>query len=140
MAIHRLHKKDWERTSGKISQIPGPETSKCKWSMQVAGTNDLMDLDGEPTFNSIPEKEEVEEISPTSHMHRKKRAEMNRGRTSLLPGCGRKGISSGLLTVVRRGERGVAVVGQGSPKSKHAWWKLILPAGGAKAPSVRLDR
>jgi len=125
MAIYRLYKKDWERASG-------PETAKRKWSTQVAETNGLSDPDGEsPTFESNMEKEELEEAPPTSNVHRKKRAKTNRSPTSSFPGGGRKGISSGLSTVVRRGERRAAGVGEEPPKSKHSWWKL-LPSGSAK--------
>lgn len=130
MAIYRLHKKDWERARGPISQIPGPETVKRKLSTQVAETN------GESTtFQSDPEKGEVEETSPTSNTHRKKRTKTNKSPTSSFPGGGRKGISSGLSTVAQRGKRG----GQEPAKSKCPWWKL-LPFGDTKAPSVRLDR
>ena len=134
MAIYRLHKKDWERARGPISQIPGQQTAKRKWSTQLAETDGLPDPDGKSTtFQSDPEKEEVEETSPTSNTHRKKRTKTNKSPTSSFPGGGRKGISSGLSTV-QRGKRG-----QEPTKSKYAWWKL-LPSGDTKAPSVRLDR
>jgi RNA exonuclease 4 len=74
------------------------------------------------------EKEGIEEVSPSSDIHRKKRAKTKKD-APVFPGGGRKGVSSGLSTVVRRGEE--------LPKSRHAWWKLLPP--GAKG-SMRLDR
>ena len=125
MAIYRLHKKDWEKASGTFSQIPGPETAKRKRSMEVIETNGLSELDGESaTLESNLEKEKVEENPPTADMYRKKRAKTNKGPTASYPGGGRKGVSSGLSTVVRRGERGAAAVRE-TPKSKHSWWKSL---------------
>jgi len=110
MAIYRLHKKDWERASEVVSQISEPETAKRKRS----------ELDGEP----LPL---AEEISSTLDIHRKKRAKKDKDPTSSLPGGGRKGVSSGLSTVVRHGGQGAAV--DEPLKNKHAWWKSISASG-----------
>ena len=90
MAIYRLHKKAWERASGTVSQISEPDTAKRK----------RLEVDEE----QLPlDSNEVEEPPPTSNVHRKKRAKKGEGPNSPLPGGGRKGVSSGLSTVVRHG-------------------------------------
>ena len=127
MAIYRLHKKDWERAS----QIPGPQTTKRKRLTEAS----LSDPGAE--LGSELEKEEVEENPSTPNIHRKKRAKTNADLTSKsLPGDGKKGVSSGLSTVIRRGGRRAAVTGQDST-AKHAWWKSLPSA--AKG-YLRLDR
>src|SRR5271168_5259832 len=105
MAIYRLHKNDWERASGSIMQMPRPETAKRKWSTQLEMDVLLVPDEESATFESSPEKEEVEEIPPTSNIHKKKKAKTNGGPTSSYPGGGKKGLSSGLSTSVRRGKR-----------------------------------
>ncbi|KAF8169123.1 ribonuclease H-like domain-containing protein [Mycena galopus ATCC 62051] len=57
----------------------------------------------------------------------------------VFPGGGRKGVSSGLGTVVRRGRGGGAVRGggRGGGSGGGEWWKELGSAGGAKA-SMRI--
>lgn len=117
MAIYRLHKKDWERASW-ISQTSAP---KRKWSTQIAETDR-----SSSNFSSILDL--MEEMPPTSDIHRKKRAKAKWDNSSFFED-GRKGLSSELSIVVRRGEE--------LPKSEHAWWKL-LPSGAKEFP--KLDR
>ena len=96
------------KEQGSIMQIPRPKTAKRKWSTQLEMDVLLVPDEESATFESNPEKEEVEEIPPTSNIHKKKKAKTNGGPTSSYPGGGRKGLSAGLSTVVRRGERGAA--------------------------------
>ncbi|KAF8813202.1 ribonuclease H-like protein [Phlegmacium glaucopus] len=133
MAIYRLHKKDWEGASRTFSQILEADIAKLKYS-QLTGIDDLRPLDGDSSiFEKYLGKAGVEP-PPTSKLHKKKGAKKNKA----FPGGGRKGVSSGLSTVVRRGERRAATAGEEPPKSKYPWWK-ILPSGSAKG-YVRLDR
>jgi RNA exonuclease 4 len=101
MAIYRMHKKDWENPSGKTS---GPYRKSSK---QVSAMDPL-----KAAMNSILEKQGVAEPPPTSNIHRKKGAKKN----GPLPGGGRKGVSSGLSTVVRHGKE---------PSKDKPWWKSV---------------
>ncbi|KAL0955486.1 hypothetical protein HGRIS_001726 [Hohenbuehelia grisea] len=111
MAVYRLHKHEWEKGQ---SHAPFGSQKKRKRAASKAS------VDGESD-----EEDEAED----------------KPRKSDFPGGGRKGVSSGLSTVVRRGGASVAKGRGGSgtdgKKSKSGWWKEL---GGASKGTMRSKR
>lgn len=121
MAVYRLHRKDWEKGNRPIALQGG--------SMATAGTKRKRDDD------DAAEKEEEgndkgEVIKPSSAKGKKKKKKVN---SQEYPG-GRKGVSSGLSTVVRRGL-------PGKEKEKTQWWKQLptVLTSGSKG-SIRIGK
>ena len=145
MAVYRLHKKSWDQISGVFAR-PAPDSNSNSSSGSVkAGKRNADELvEGPDEDGDADEEGEGEEGGEA----KKKPSKARRG---TLPGPeGRKGVSSGLATVVRRGgvtvKTGVSVrggLGKGGGKSggggskgggdaeKGQWWaKLPATAGG----------
>ncbi|KAJ7201086.1 ribonuclease H-like domain-containing protein [Mycena pura] len=119
MAVFRLHRKEWEKGSA-----PLPASQKRA---------------REHTEEEQEEQEEEEDV----HAGAGKKGAKTRAR---LPGGGRKGVSSGLSTIVRRSGRGASAPGneeksKGGGKSGGGggtqWWKELGGAGRSKG-SMRL--
>ena len=82
-----------------------------------------------------------EEEDGTSHQTKatKKQSHKANGRESF-PGGGRRGVSSGLSTVVKRigaGGKGATPV-KSKPKTKEKWWTEL--GGGGSKGSIRLKK
>ncbi len=134
MAVYRLHKKEWEKgsrplppPSTKSPATPTTATKRKEIDESDSGSDESDDDSShEPAVAPKPSGKDKAKKIPTE-----------------FPGGGRKGVSSGLSTVVRRGVAGsrTAVDGKGGSASgaassaKNEWWKQLpggAPAGGSK--------
>lgn len=123
MAVYRLHRKDWEKGNRPIPLQGG--------SVATAGTKRKRD-DDDAAEQEKEGNDEGEVVKPSTAKEKKKKAKV-KVNSQEYPGGGRKGVSSGLSTVVRRGP--------GKEKEKTQWWKQ-LPAvtnPGSKG-SVRIGK
>jgi len=105
MAVYRLHRKDWEKRNRPIPLQDG--------LVATAGTRRKRDDDA-AVEKEDEGNDEGEVVKPSSAMEKKKKKKVN---SQEYPGGGRKGVSSGLSTVVRRGP--------GKEKEKTQWWKKL---------------
>lgn len=148
MAVYRLHKKEWEKgsrplpTALKSTSAPAP----TKTSTKRKEMEDSDDLDSD----SDSEDESTSALKPALSPQAKSKSKPKTTPTDF-PGGGRKGVSSGLSTIVRTkpgkswpsgdagGRSGSAVV---ATSNKTEWWKQLpgaLPAGGGSSKgSIRV--
>ena len=122
MAVYRLHRKDWEKGNRPIPLQGG--------SVATAGTKRKRDDDAAENEEEGNDEEVVVNVKPSSAKEKKKKKIVN---AQEYPGGGRKGVSSGLSTVVRRGP--------GKEKEKTQWWKQLptVTTPGSKG-SVRIGK
>ena len=147
MAVYRIHKKDWEKGS-RPHPTSAPTKSSTKASKRTA-TEAEFASDNESESNSDEPSTSVPKLASTS----KTTVAVEKGKTkdssTIFPGGGRKGVSSGLSTVVKKvggaapglksshsTSRGHSKAAGGAGKSE--WWKQLPGgvssiAGGAKA-------
>ena len=120
MAVYRLHRKDWEKGNRPIPLQGG--------SVAIAGTKRKRDDDAAEKEEEGNDEGVV--VKPSSAKEKKKKKKLN---IQEYPGGGRKGLSSGLSTVVRRGP--------GKEKEKTQWWKQLptVTTPGSKG-SVRIGK
>jgi len=147
MAVYRIHKKEWEKgnrplptTKGttSTSSTPPPTLTKAKRTVVDAESESESDSDKPSMSKTIP---------PTVKLGKKRK---RKDSLPTFPGGGRKGVSSGLSTVVKKvvgvahgsgsttnqatSKRNFKTAGGGS---KSEWWKQlpggVAVGGGAKA-------
>ena len=120
MAVHRLHRKDWEKGNRPVPLQGG----------SVATTGTKRKRDDDAAEKEEEGNDEGEVVKPLSEKEKKKKKKL---KSQEYPGGGRKGVSSGLLTVVRRGP--------GKEKEKAQWWKQLptVTTPGSKG-SVRIGK
>ena len=152
MAVYRIHKKDWEKGS-RPHPTSAPAKSSTKASKRTAAEAEFAsdaesESDSDEPSTSVPK--------PTSTLKTtvagKKRKTKNSSTT--FPGGGRKGLSSGLSTVVKKigaaapGSMSTHPTSRGNPKAaggagKSEWWKQlpggVSIGGGAKA-SIKIGK
>lgn len=114
MAVYRLHRKEWEKGLRPVAEYAAKTQSK---SHKRKATEDD---DGDGGEDGDAEDE-------------------NRGgerekRRDIYPGGGRKGVSSGLSTVVTGGKG----PGRGGEAEKQKWWTQIGGGSGGAKGSMRL--
>lgn len=102
MAVYRLHRKEWEKGNRQLAKNGEPGKKRKLGALKRSEAHIGDDNEGE---------EEVKDK---------------------FPGDGRKGVSSGLTTVIRRGInfRNQARGSGSSGEKKTKWWKEL--AGGSK--------
>jgi len=129
MAIYRLHKKVWEQGT-HIPHISSHSAGKRK-SSEMEGANDDEDQQDDPGALS--------RASPQSN--RKPKAKKNKEKRDEFPGGGRKGISSGLSTVVHQKGSGTGSTHKPpKPSASGEWWKQLPSAGAAGSKgSIRIS-
>ncbi|KAJ3813496.1 ribonuclease H-like domain-containing protein, partial [Lentinula aff. lateritia] len=143
MAIYRLHRKEWDKGSASTlrasamikmakirsrhngdddeeeidvedSEIDSGVKNKGK-RKRISGDEDPDDANPEKTPDQSPTRSKLK----TGLSNSKKKAN---GRQEIFPGGGRKGVSSGLSTVVRKGGGGSNT---DSDRPKTQWWKEL---------------
>ncbi|KAJ7511434.1 ribonuclease H-like domain-containing protein [Mycena galericulata] len=155
MAIFRLHRREWERGSMPLRH----STSTSKSAKTGKGMDEeeekVVDEDEDEDEDAAAWEDEDDDTSPSAPAPPSKNAPSKNARAAgnphpknanpkrqgqvkakEYPGGGRKGVSSGLSTVVRRGTSGKQVGGGGGGRDrgggggeKTQWWKEL---GGAK--------
>ncbi|KAF8901891.1 ribonuclease H-like domain-containing protein [Gymnopilus junonius] len=138
MAVYRLYKSEWEQGSRPLL-LPMPIPLSEETTPTTITTNSTTPsgkrkgIDGTSDSESEEEPSPAGKPSPRTILKGKFKA---KGGSVQYPGGGRKGVSSGLSTVIRRkGERRVSKSkesGGQEKKAKSDWWKQ-LPGGGALA-------
>ncbi|KAJ3891703.1 ribonuclease H-like domain-containing protein [Lentinula edodes] len=101
MAIYRLHRKEWDKGSAS--------TLRALTMIKMAKTKSRHNGDDE-------EEIDVEDS----------KIDKAKGRQEIFPGGGRRGVSSGLSTIVRKGGGGSTT---DSDRPKTQWWKELGNAG-----------
>ncbi|KAK7032173.1 3'-5' exonuclease [Paramarasmius palmivorus] len=154
MAVYRLHKKEWEKgavgvasamllkskkESGKNHDPSEDVSTKAQGKRKL----EVDDLDDEHSDSSSGDEEDEDEIAESSHHgrsqaqieHKKafksvkvakalKKTSKSEKRAKTFPGGGRKGVSSGLSTVVHQGRRVKKGGSYGGPGGGQ-WWREL---------------
>jgi len=124
MAVYRLHKREWEKNSRPLNLPTSKSTLSSSMSNKRKGTVDTSesesDFDNDEEAKNLA-KPPVTNTSISATTKGKMKA------TSNFPGGGRKGVSSGLSTVIRRSGSNAkgAHGGEKTPKAKSEWWKQL---------------
>lgn len=142
MALFRLHRKTWEKntrpllvshskphdTTTPASNVP----HKRPRTTSLSGPIDNSDLEGEDQGEEV-----IVNASPEVVRGGKKKGKAKA--VESFPGGGRKGVSSGLSTVVKRVGAPASSKAKGKPKPKEKWWKDLggTASSGSKG-SLRL--
>ena len=143
MALFRIHRKEWEKGARPLPTAPTkpshaqPSTSSSnlrKRPREGDDSNDGVESDEEDDLSG---NETV--VTPAGSGSGKAKGKSKAHEA--FPGGGRRGVSSGLSTVVRRvGASGKGDDGQARPKgkskTKEKWWKEL--GGGGSKGSLRL--
>ncbi|PPQ84351.1 hypothetical protein CVT25_013246 [Psilocybe cyanescens] len=120
MAVYRLHKKEWEKGSRPqpaVVQAASKAISSKRRAPSRSGSDDDEDDD-----NDDDEVESRNKPSPAKFISK------SNVTSKVYPGGGRKGVSSGLSTVVRHANDKSKTGGGDSASVKSQWWKQ-LPGG-----------
>ncbi|RPD72486.1 ribonuclease H-like protein [Lentinus tigrinus ALCF2SS1-7] len=134
MALFRLHRRTWEKNVRPLSSASIPKKRPRSASVDEAPSGD----EGEDEDEEVGA--DALHPSATSPHHTKKKGKTKAKES--FPGGGRRGVSSGLSTIVKR----VGVSGKSSreqakvktkAKTKDKWWKEL--GGGGSKGSVRLQ-
>ena len=104
MAVYRLHRKEWEKGIRPVGEHSG-SSSGSSWRKRRHVDDDVKGGDGSGS------------------------GDVRSGSQLVGGGGGRKGVSSGLSTVVRRGRGGVET---------SKWWKELGGRSGKSKGSMRL--
>ncbi len=105
MAIYRLHRKVWEK------DMPSSRSglSAAAGGKRKRPASDYDDQASETLDDDVPEEDQ----STSGYMTKKKTA--TKTHTKEYPGGGRKGVSSGLSTVIKRNDS----------QPGNSWWKEL---------------
>jgi RNA exonuclease 4 len=118
MAVYRLHRREWERGSAPL-RLPSSSTSVSR------------DADPEEEDDEDEQEEaQDEEGGRAANKEKKDTGSKTKGKESF-PGGGRKGVSSGLGVVVRRGSGSGSAPrgGKGGGGGGGEWWKELGAKG-----------
>ncbi|TFK33561.1 ribonuclease H-like domain-containing protein [Crucibulum laeve] len=128
MAVYRLHRKEWDKAAPRLPSIksaPGIPSSKKRKT-----TDNDSDFDSDSDISPT-----VKASIPTPSVSSAK--QKSKSKSTSFPGGGRKGVSSGLTTVLKHGaasswnSAGGRKVSTGDGE-KSAWWKELPSGGGGK--------
>ncbi|TDL22937.1 ribonuclease H-like protein [Rickenella mellea] len=134
MALYRLHRKEWDKDwrPPPIAHTTGTSKKRKRASQDIDGGVSSDDSDNDEPNSSSHTK-------PNAKSSAKMRNE------KVFPGGGRKGVSSGLSTILRKpGDRAKVKADRrergGSGASKEKWWKTLggTTAGSGAKGSMRL--
>ncbi|KAK7691686.1 hypothetical protein QCA50_005086 [Cerrena zonata] len=125
MAIYRIHRKVWDKGHPPISSI---ETGK-KRKHNASTADDAEDESGNE-----------DDVDPSSSSNKstklKSQSNSSKERPQGFPGGGRKGVSSGLSTIVKRS--GSSASSGANSSKKSAWWKELGNGPGSSKGSMRM--
>jgi RNA exonuclease 4 len=146
MAVYRIHKKGWEKGSRPhpTSAPTKPSTKARKRTAADAkfASDDESDSDSDEPSTSVPKLASTPKTTVVGKKGKTKDS------STIFPGGGRKGVSSGLSTVVKKvggaapGSNSSHSTSRGHSKAaggagKSEWWKQlpggVTIGGGAKA-------
>ncbi|KAI0365557.1 hypothetical protein BV20DRAFT_1003902 [Pilatotrama ljubarskyi] len=159
MALFRLHRKEWEKD---FRPLPSRARPRSKSPARAASAETSLSVTVETTTElTVPRKRartssmtsDAPEGSPSQGSHPASKKAKTKAKASptapaeTFPGGGRRGISSGLLTIVKRtGNKGAGPEKKSKgapsrPKSKDQWWKDLGGGGGSSGAkgSLRLN-
>ncbi|KAK7057999.1 exonuclease domain-containing protein [Favolaschia claudopus] len=158
MAVYRLHRKEWEKLAPTVKSGVGvgvsgaSSVSASKKGKQVAlplekreeGSDEDEDADDD-SDDASPATTPKSNPKPKPSLGRK----LEKAKEKIFPGGGRKGVSSGLSTVVRRGkvsggggggggggDAGRAAKKNMSTSASGSWWKELGSGSGGSKGSV----
>lgn len=111
MAVYRIHRKEWDKG------IPSPGAVGTSKKRKAS----LVDADAD------------DEDTSTTAVGKKGKASTASKHERTFPGGGRKGVSSGLSTIVKRTSgRDGSSLSERVEKKKSEWWKELGESLGAK--------
>ncbi|KAF9012701.1 ribonuclease H-like domain-containing protein [Cyathus striatus] len=139
MAIYRIHRKEWEKAAPRVppslhvNADAGAEGESAQKKTKGKKRKHL-GVDAEDMGSSDEDEDEVKAEASTSK------------RAKVFPGGGKKGVSSGLSTVVRGGDKhgkGANLKSQAvaQKNAKTEWWKELpnTGVGGGKKGSMKIS-
>ena len=123
MALFRLHRKTWEKGTRPVPSASVPKKRPHSASVSESANES-------PSGSEEDEADEEEDgrdgvASSSSHTKKKGKA---KAQESFLGG-GRRGVSSGLSTVVKRVGVGASGKAKTKTKNKEKWWKDFSGSG-----------
>ncbi|EAU91958.1 MipD protein [Coprinopsis cinerea okayama7 len=122
MAVYRLHKKEFDKSMGAhLYPLPTPGPSQPSAQKRKRAESEVGDEDDE---------EEESTLASGKGKSKKKKA---KSPNPLDPGQGRKGVSSGLSTIIRR-------PGQKKDQQKKQWWKELPTAASGAKTSFKMSK
>ena len=130
MALFRLHRRTWEKNvrplpQGTANPPPAVPHKRSRSTMMSESADDEDEDRDEQGGEDIPD------ALPTANHKGKRKGKAKE--TESFPGGGRRGVSSGLSTVVKRA--GVAASSKTKTKTKtntkEKWWKELGGGGGS---------
>jgi len=142
MAVYRIHKKDWEKGSrphliSKVASTSSTPTTPKKASKRTAVEAEFAsDAESESESDSDEPSTSKTKLKSTAKTTTAGKKGKIKDSSTTFPGGGRKGVSSGLSTVIKK----IGAVSPGSKTSlsshskaagsagKSEWWKQ-LPGG-----------
>ncbi|KAM5537172.1 hypothetical protein V8D89_009105 [Ganoderma adspersum] len=134
MALFRLHRRTWEKnvrplpqphskSHGTATPPPAvPHKRSRSATMSESADDENEDRDG-------PEGEAIPDASPRANNNGEKKGKAKE--VESFPGGGRRGVSSGLSTVVKRGSVSASSKTKTKTKTKEKWWKDLGGGGGS---------
>ncbi|KAK7472104.1 3'-5' exonuclease [Stygiomarasmius scandens] len=144
MAVYRLHRKEWEKGSVGSQTSNYLASGKKGRTPESGSDDDEGDVGGGETKHKKGKKRKLsvdeDATDEEGTDQRRNKPKKTRGREDgrkEFPGGGRKGVSSGLSTIVKRkgkGDEG-SVPGSGKPsnsRNKTQWWKELGSGSGGK--------
>ncbi|KAI3608949.1 hypothetical protein WG66_010959 [Moniliophthora roreri] len=143
MAVYRLHKKEWEKGAVGVATamllkaekksirnndeaFPSKAKGKCKRNAE-SDTKSGDDEDEDADEDSHHERQKGQKCQ-MAH----KKGSKSEKRVKISPGGGRKGVSSGLSTIVHQGRRVTKGAKSASSSRSDEWWKEL---GGGSSDS-----
>lgn len=138
MALFRLHRKTWEKGT---RSLPTPSAKPFDAAPAPSESRKRPYRDDSASEDSVEEGESGD-VDVGAQPSRRRNGARGKGgeKKEIFPGGGRRGVSSGLSTIIKRaGEAGKSGDSQarskGKTKTKEKWWAEL---GGGSKRSVRL--
>lgn len=124
MAVYRIHRKEWDRGHPPIVSVDTGKRRKHSSSSAAVG-----DVEADSGIEDDAETSSLKSTKP------KGRSKSSKDKPKEFPGGGRKGVSSGLSTVVKRSHSSGS---SGASSKKSAWWKELGQGPGGTKGSMRM--
>lgn len=129
MAIYRIHRKLWDKGHPPLpSSIETGKKRKHQHNSSTPSADDAEDESGS--------EDDIDPSSSNKSTNLKGKSKSSKERPKGFPGGGRKGVSSGLSTVIKR--NGLSGSSGASSSKKSAWWKELGNGPGGSKGSMRM--
>ncbi|EEB88970.1 hypothetical protein MPER_12993 [Moniliophthora perniciosa FA553] len=151
MAVYRLHKKEWEKGAVGVATAMLLKTKKNSirnddeaLSSKAKGKRKRStESDDDESSDDDGEEDAGEESRHRQQKRQNRQMEHKKGlkyekRVKPFPGGGRKGVSSGLSTIVHQGRRVTKGAKSASSSKSGQWWKELGGSSSGSKSSLKL--